>query len=278
MTVRIVTDSACDLPPEIERSLNIEIVPLTIRFGDQEYVDRAELGVAEFWERIGKSKQIPTTAAPAPGAFEAAYRKVIAEGATGIVVICLTSKLSATMSSAELAARSITDVPIEVVDSKSATVGEALAAIAAARHAATGADVATIAEAARSLADRTRILGALDTLEYLRKGGRVGAATALLGEVLSMKPCISIRDGVVAEAGKVRTHSKAVAWLLSEFAKVKNPEYVMVVHSMAPDADEFLAQVRAIAPSVDIQTGIMGPIIGTHLGPRVLGLGWVESK
>ena len=278
MTVRIVTDSACDLPPEIERSLNIEIVPLTIRFGDQEYVDRVGLGVAEFWERIGKSKQIPTTAAPAPGAFEAAYRKVIAEGATGIVVICLTSKLSATMSSAELAARSITDVPIEVVDSKSASVGEGLAAMAAARHAATGADTATVAEAARSLADRTRILGALDTLEYLRKGGRVGAATALLGEVLSMKPCISIRDGVVAEAGKVRTHSKAVAWLLAEFSKIKNPEYVMVVHSMAPDADEFLAQVRAIAPSVDIQTGIMGPIIGTHLGPRVLGLGWVESK
>ncbi|AKL74600.1 EDD domain protein, DegV family [Actinobacteria bacterium IMCC26256] len=278
MTVRIVTDSACDLPEEVERSLNIEIVPLTVRFGDQEYVDRGELGVAEFWERIGKSKQIPTTAAPAPGAFEEAYRKVIAEGATGIVVICLTSKLSATMSSAELAARSITDVPIEVVDSKSASVGEGLAAIAAARHAASGADTATVAEAARSLADRTRILGALDTLEYLRKGGRVGAAKALFGELLSVKPCISIRDGEVAEAGKVRTHSKAVAWLLEEFSKIKNPEYVMVFHSMAPDAEEFLAQVRAIAPDMEIETGIMGPIVGTHIGPRALGMGWVEAK
>lgn len=276
MTVRIVTDSACDLPPAIAAEHGIEIVPLSINFGDETLIDREQLGVEEFWSRLARTKDIPGTAAPAPGRFEEAYRRLIADGATGIVVVSLSGNLSATIQSAELASRSITEVPIEVVDSKSATLGVGLAAIAAARLAATGADTATVAEAVRSRVERTHLFGALDTLEFLKKGGRVGAAQALLGEVLSVKPIITVEDGQVGQAGKVRTRSKAIAWLLERLDGAKDPELVMTFHGMADDAAEFTARVQERVPGVEVVTGILGPVIGAHTGPRAIGLGWVE--
>ena len=157
MTVRIVTDSACDLPPAIAAEHGIEIVPLSINFGDETLIDREQLGVEEFWSRLARTKDIPGTAAPAPGRFEEAYRRLIADGATGIVVVSLSGNLSATIQSAELASRSVTEVPIEVVDSKSATLGVGLAAIAAARLAATGADTAAVAESVRSQIGRAHV-------------------------------------------------------------------------------------------------------------------------
>ena len=276
MTVRIVTDSACDLPAAIAAEHGIEIVPLSINFGDETLIDREQLGVEEFWARLARSKDIPGTAAPAPGRFEEAYRRLIADGATGIVVVSLSGNLSATIQSAELASRSVTEVPIEVVDSKSATLGVGLAAIAAARLAATGADTAAVADSVRSRVARTHLFGALDTLEFLKKGGRVGAAQALLGEVLSVKPIITVEDGQVGQAGKVRTRSKAIAWLLERLESARDPELVMTFHGMADDADEFTARVQERVPGVEVVSGILGPVVGAHTGPRAIGLGWTE--
>jgi DegV family protein with EDD domain len=277
VTIRIVTDSACDLPDELVRAHGIEIVPLTITFGDEALVDREQLSVDEFWDRLTSSKGIPQTAAPSIGAFETAFRKLIAEGATGIVCINLASALSATMQSAELAARSVTEVPIEVIDSESATIGVGMMAVAAARLAEQGADLATIVTAVRGQVERTRIFGALDTLEFLKRGGRVGAAKAMVGEVLSVKPCIIVRGGKIDEAGKVRTRSKALAWLLAALDEAKDPELLLVFHGRADDAPEFAAKVQARFPGVELVTGVLGPVIGTHVGPRAIGVGWVES-
>ena len=183
--VRIVTDSACDLPAEVAGELGITIVPLSIRFGDEEFIDREELSVAEFWTRCVNMSTLPETAAPAPGQFEAVYRKLAAEGATGIVVISLSGQLSATIQSAELAARSViddadTDLDVRIVDSRTVSMGIGTIAVACARAAAEGASIDDVEALAIDLSDRTRVFAALDTLDNLKKGGRIGGAKAFL--------------------------------------------------------------------------------------------------
>ena len=185
MSIRIVTDSSCDLPQEVVDAHGVRVVPLSIRFGDEELIDREQLSTAEFWARCASSSTLPETAAPAPGQFERVYRELAAEGATGVVVVSLSGALSATMQSAELAARSVADVvPVRVVDSRSVTLGVGTIVLACAERAAGGAGLDDVAALATDLAERTKVYGALDTLENLKKGGRIGGARALLGTAL----------------------------------------------------------------------------------------------
>jgi DegV family protein with EDD domain len=188
--VRIVTDSACDLPQSVADELAIEIVPLTIRIDGHEYVDRADLTPAEFWAKCAAAAELPSTAAPAPGQFEAVYRKLADEGATSVVAINLSAALSATMQSAELGARGVADViPVTVVDSQQCTLGLGSIVMDCARLAAGGASHQAIVDRATDLATRTKVWGALDTLENLKKGGprrRQGHA----GSALAIKPII----------------------------------------------------------------------------------------
>ena len=272
MPVRVVTDSACDLPEELAEQLGVVIVPLTIRFGSEELVDRKELSTAEFWRRLESSPVLPETAAPSAGAFEAAFRGLVAEGADGIVCINLSSKLSATMQSAQVAATSLADTcPVVVIDSKTASMGVGNLVVSAAELAAGGASLDEIVRDVTSRRDRTRLFGSLDTLEYLRKGGRIGAAQALLGSVLSIKPVVEVRDGVVAEAGKVRTRSKALRTLAEQVAK-QPVERLAVLQGNAPDLEELLALLEPHVPRDQIIVGVVGPVIGTHAGPRVIGV------
>ncbi|MGB7881018.1 MAG: DegV family protein, partial [Ilumatobacteraceae bacterium] len=183
--VVVVTDSSCDLPAAVAEEFGIDIVPLTIRFGDEEFVDREELSTAEFWTRCVNSSTLPETAAPAPGQFEQVYRRAAANGATGVVVVSLSAALSATMQSAQLAARSIADddsidLDVRVVDSRTISMGVGTIALACARAARDGVDVDDIERLAIDLVERTRVFGALDTLDNLKKGGRIGNAKALL--------------------------------------------------------------------------------------------------
>ena len=215
--VRIVTDSACDLPDDIVERHGIGIVPLTIRFGDDDFIDREQLSVDEFWSRCASSADLPSTAAPAPGQFEEVYRRLAADGATAVVVISLSGALSATIQSAELAARSLSaEIPVTVVDSRSVTMGLGTIVLAAARAAEAGASPEEIAATATDMARRTKVIGALDSLENLRKGGRIGGAKAMLGTALSVKPLIEVRNGEVEEAGKQRTRGKALASLIEK--------------------------------------------------------------
>jgi len=277
-SVRIVTDSSCDLPAEIAEGLGIVIVPLSIRFGDEEFIDREQLTTAEFWTRCVNSPTLPETAAPAPGQFETAYRDLQADGATGVVVLCLSAALSATMQSADLAARSVADdLDVRVIDSRTLTMGLGTIALACARAARDGANVDEVDALGRALADRTRVFGALDTLENLKKGGRVGNAKAMLATALSIKPIIEVTGGVVEEAGKQRTRSKALAFLVDKVKAYDGRiENLAVLHADCSDVDLF---VEMLGPYYDgeIVVGEIGPVIGTHGGRGTIGVAFHET-
>ena len=272
MGIRVVTDSACDLPSPLVQALGIEVVPLTIRFGAEEFVDQVELSAADFWKRVERFDGLPETAAPSPGAFEQRYRHLMERGATGIVCINLSSHLSGTMQSAQVAAAAVAaECPVQVIDSQSASMGQGNLCLTAARRAADGDSLESIVAEVVDRRDRTKLYATLDTLEHIRKSGRIGNARALLGSMLSIKPVIEIREGIVEEVQKVRTRSKALRALADKAAEGKI-EHLAVLHGNAPDLEEFLDLLAPIFPRDEIITGVVGPVIGTHAGPRVIGV------
>jgi len=276
MGVRVVTDSACDLPAELAAAQGIEVVPLKIRFGDEELVDRAELSTEQFWDRLEHSPVLPQTAAPSAGDFETTFRRLAGDGATGIVCINLSSHLSATMQAAQVAAGAVAgDCEVAVVDSLTVSMGLGGLALGAARLANTGVGLAEVVADVTNRRDRTKLYGALDTLEYLKKGGRVGNARALLGSMLSIKPLLEVKDGEVEEAGRVRTRSKSLQ-ALADKAKGAPVENIAVLHGQAPDLDQLLDLLEPVARRADITVGVVGPVIGTHAGPGVIGITYQE--
>lgn len=273
MSIRIVTDSSCDLPEEVVNAHAVRIVPLSIRFGEEEFIDREQLSTSEFWARCAQQSTLPETAAPAPGQFEAAYRQLAADGATGIVVVSLSGAMSATMQSAELAARSVTDViPVRVVDSRSVSLGLGTIVLASARLAAQGGSLDEVEAFARDRADRTRLFGALDTLENLKKGGRIGNAKALLATALAIKPIIEVIDGKVEQGGKQRTRSKALKFLVEKVREYEGRiSDLAVLHADCSDVDQFVDMLRAVHDG-DIVIGEIGPVVGTHAGRGTIGV------
>jgi DegV family protein with EDD domain len=248
-------------------------VPLTIRFGDDEYVDREQLSVAEFWAKCAASDTLPETAAPAPGQFEQAYRSLAAAGADGVLVVSLSGALSATMQSAELAARSVSDeIAVRVVDSRSVSLGQGTIVLTCARRAAEGATLDELASLADGLANRTKVFGALDTLENLKKGGRIGNAKAMLATALAIKPIIEVVDGKVEEGGKQRTRSKALRFLVDKVAQYGSSiEQLAVLQADCDDVDQFVAMLRPHYPG-EIVVGEIGPVVGTHAGKGTIGV------
>lgn len=274
-SVRIITDSACDLPDEVIRDLGIEVVPLFIRFGDDELIDREQLSTAEFWARCATESDLPSTAAPSPGRFEVAIRKVVEEGATGVVVINISDALSGTHQSAKVAATNLAgSVDVRTVDTRSVTMGEGAIVVACARAARDGADIDSVEALARSLSDRCKVWGALDTLDNLKKGGRIGGAKAMLASVLSIKPIIEVRDGIVQEGGKQRTRSKAIAFVVDKVREaIAGPgiSQLCVMHADCSDVDAFVAQLREVYPG-EILVGEIGAVVGTHAGRGTIGV------
>jgi DegV family protein with EDD domain len=274
VTVGIVTDSACDLPQALADDLGIRIVPLTVRFGGEELVDRLDLTPAEFWARCAASPVLPETAAPAPGQFDAAYRDLAQTGVDSIVVVSLSRLLSGAMQSAQLAARTFADdLPVEVVDSRSASTGQGMIAAAAARCARDGGGCDEVVTLARDLAERTHVWGVLDDLDHLRRGGRIGGARALLASALAIKPIIEIRDGRVEEGGRQRTRTKAMRSLVDRVAAAGPLEALAVLHAETPDVDDFVAQLAPLAPGPLMVTDI-GAVIGAHCGPGAIGVAY----
>ena len=272
MAVRVVTDSAADLDADLAAELGVRVVPLTIRFGSDEFVDRQDLTPAEFYARCAASPVLPETAAPSPGAFDAAFRALFDEGADTIVCINLSSGLSATMQSAQNAARCLEGRDIRIIDSRSVTWGLGSQVVAAAEAANDGAPADEVVRLVEDMVPRTRVYGSLDTLENLKKGGRIGNAQALLGTLLSIKPLVAVADGVVEEAGKARTRSKALKVLVDKVAEAGVVENVAVMHGQAPDLEEFLQLLGTVHPRDAIHVGDIGATIGVHAGPRVMGV------
>jgi len=274
--VRIVTDSACDLRPAVTAELGIAVVPLSIRFGTEEFTDRVDLTVEQFYEKMAASDALPETAAPAPGAFAEAFTAAADDGADAVICINISSELSATMQSATSAAKEVADrIPVTVFDSRSITMGLGTQVLEAARAAADGADVATIVTMLEDLRDRTRVFGALDTLDNLKKGGRIGGAQALIGTMLSIKPMVDISTGKVEEAGKHRTRRKSLTALRDRVAADGAVEHLAVLHANASDLDDFMDLIAERYPRDQIHVDLIGPVIGTHAGPGTMGCCWV---
>jgi DegV family protein with EDD domain len=278
MTIRIVTDSSCDLPQQVADSLGISIVPLSIRFGEDEYIDRTTITADEFWRKCAASAELPQTAAPSPGQFEEVYRRLKSEGATGIVVVALSSSLSFTLQSADLAAKAVAqDIDVRIVDSRNASLGVGLTAVECAERARAGDSIDQIVAMAESLVPRTHVFGALDTLENLKKGGRIGGAKAMLASALSIKPLIEVRDGLVEEAGKQRTRGKALNSLLETLKNAGRVERLGVLHAQCADIDDFVAKVREVY-SGEIMVGDIGAVIGTHAGQGTIGIAFRTAE
>jgi len=277
--VRIVTDSACDLSDAEAQALGIEVVPLSIRFGDEEFIDRVELDVHEFYRKMATSPMLPETAAPSPGAFATAFRRIAAEGADAIVCVNLSSQLSATMQSAQNAATAVAgEIDVRVVDSRSITAGLGTLALEAATAGRDGAPVDEVLALLADLISRQHLFGTLDTLENLKKGGRIGNAQAMLGSMLSIKPLLDLSSGAVEEAGKTRTRKKAFQWLRDTLMAHAPFEHLNVMHGDAPDIDEFLALLSNDVDLSTVRVGPIGAVIGTHGGPRVVGVAFHRAR
>jgi DegV family protein with EDD domain len=279
MTVRVVTDSTADLPPEVVQELGITVIPLPILFGDEVYHDGVDLTSEEFFERLTTSPVLPRTSQPPVGVFLETYRKLAPE-TDEIVSIHITARGSGTCESALQAGKSLGDSPrVEIVDSESASMGIGFQVIAAARAARAGASLERVVAAARSVCRRVHALALLETLEYLRRGGRIGRAQAFLGSVLNLKPIIAIRDGVVQPVARVRTRARALDQLFQYSMAYGDLEDVAIMHGTTPEDAEMLARrVREHLPDVPIYIGRLGPALGVHGGPGIIGIVVVEAE
>jgi len=276
VSVAVVVDSTADIPPAIRDELGIEVVPLSILFGKQSYLDGVEMSSDEFYRRLVEGNVHPTSSQPSPGAFAEVYQR-LAKQHEGIISIHLGSKLSGTVRSAQQAAEVVPDVPIRVIDSGSVSLGFGFLGIDAAEQARAGKDLDQIAAYVEQRVSQIRLWAVLDTLEYLRRGGRIGRAGALLGTLLNVKPLIEIR-GEVLPSERVRTHRKAIARMV-ELASGQAPyEHLAVLHSTSPHlADELADQLGSIHPRADILVSQLTGVIGVHGGPGVLGVTGIKK-
>jgi len=272
--IRIVTDSTADLPDEVRRAAGIEMVPLSILFGEESLLDKVEIGHEEFVRRLKASgKDLPTTAQPPIGLFEETYRRLADEGADTIVSLHLSERLSGTAGSARLAAAEVAGrVRVEVIDSRSITLGLGFLALEAARVAARGGDVAEIVATVQRMIPNIHIIFFPDTLEYLQKGGRIGRAAAIAGSILSLKPLMRLDEGVVVPHERTRTRSKAIDGLV-KFAR-DFPHIRQLGALQIGDADiaTLLDRLGGVYPRDRIVVTEVSPVIAVHLGPGTLGV------
>ncbi len=276
--IHVITDSSSDLPDDLARRSGIDIVPLTIRFGDEEFVDRRDLTTRAFWEKLVDSRDLPETAAPSAGAFEERYRSAHAAGATGIAVLTISAQLSGTYQSAVIAAERFGDrIPVRVIDSQSVGMGLGLPVLTAARIAASGASLAQVADAAIDAVASTHVVAALDTLEFLHRGGRIGGAQAFFGSLLNIKPLITLDGGVVVPLGRVRTRSKAIAALEQRIAALgPSVRAAALFHANAPDVEALAARLQSHVADAVIIT-LLGAVVGTHTGPGTVGIAYTSD-
>jgi DegV family protein with EDD domain len=273
--VAIFTDSASDLDLTVAAADGIGIIPLLVTFGTESFKAGIELSTADFWDRmVAPDAPFPTTAASSPGEFKEAYEAAFASGADSIVSIHVAGTLSGTIKSAQIARDMLPDREIHVVDSLGASMAEGILAQMAVALAAEGRTAAEIAEIVEARAPDMVMYVALETLEYLRKGGRISGAQAAIGTLLSVKPIIVVKHGVVATGDRVRTRSKARERVIEMVAE-RPVEQVVILHTVSPDVEAFRDELLARIPDgpkvADVQIALVGPSVGPHLGPGCVG-------
>ena len=271
--VAFVTDSASDLDPARAAADGIRIVPLSVTFGEQSFRADVDLTTEQFWARMtAPDAPFPKTAAASPGEFKAVYDEAFADGAEAIVSVHVSGKLSGSIKSAEIARGLLPDREIHIVDSTGASMAEGILAYMGLEMAALGVSAAEIARVLSDRASDLRMYVSLETLEYLKKGGRISGARAAIGTFLSVKPIISVEDGVVDTADRPRTRSKSRERCI-ELICARPIERVAILHTLAPDVEEFRDEVvrRSGVDPATVMVSVVGPSVGPHLGPGCVG-------
>ncbi len=280
MAIKIVTDSSSDMPAEVAGKLGITVVPLNVSFGTEEFKDGVDLPADRFYERLSTEPEFPKTSQPSVGDFAQTYQRV-SEDADGIVSVHVSSKLSGTFNSASQArTEAAVGCPIEVVDTSQASMGLGMVAMAAARSARAGGTLEEVASAARDAVGLCQCVALFETIEYLRRGGRIGRAGALAGKLLRIRPMIIIREGVVHELAKERTRARGIARLQRTAREFAPLEDLAVMYSTTPDdAADIADSLRDVLPDgKEPIVARFGPVIGTYTGPGALGLGLFRSR
>lgn len=274
--IGIVTDSTCDLGPARVVELDVSMIPLKLTFGDQTYRDWLDVEPARFYEMLGAATDLPKTSQPSPADFANEYRRLAEAGCTGIVSVHLSAAVSGTFESAILATGMV-DIPVRVVDTHSTSVGLVLPLLAAVEARDAGGTLDEVESAARSVAASTRTLFALDTLEYLVKGGRAGRAQGLAASLLSIKPVLTFdADGVISAYMKVKGSKKAIQEIADAIAAAATDGQTVrvgILHGESPElAAELVEAIRATGVTFDVvTTNTVGAVIGTYAGPRAVG-------
>ena len=278
MTIRIVTDSTCDLPPDVLARYGITVVPLYINIGDRGYLDGIDLSREEFYQRLSDPARLPSTAAPGTEMFRRTYEELANENATEILSIHVSGTLSATLSHARLGAAGVKEIPVTVFDSEQLSLGTGFLVMAAAKAVAEG---RTMDEIKLSLAEqipRTHLFAVLDSLEFLWRSGRVNELLAGLGSVLQIKPVFKVYCGCTAY-DRVRTHKRAMNRLIHLLDEQLPLEEVAVVHTHTPSrAEQLRNQIRDLLPGTEIQSIDVSPVIAAHIGPDAVGLVCVATQ
>ena len=277
MTVRVLTDSGADLPPEVVEALSITVVPLVILFGDKVFRDGIDLTTDQFFEKLVTSPVHPSTSQPSAGAFQEAFQGLVGQ-TDAIVSVLIGAKFSGTVASA-MVARDHIKAPcrIEVVDSEGASLGLGFAVAAAARAAKAGGSIEDVIAAAKSVARRQHTMAMLDTLEYARRGGRLSRAEALLGNLLHVKPILSIKTEV-RPLSRARTRAAGLKRLFDLAMAYPDIGEVGVLHATSPEDAEMLAgRARERLPGVPVHIARLGPALGAHGGPGIMGMVVVEG-
>jgi len=271
--IHVVTDSTCDLDQATAVAMGVRIVPLTVRFGDEQFLDGIDLRPEEFYRRLAAAHDTPTTSQPPPHDFAAVYRELLRDPDDQVVSIHISRKLSGTLQSAMIAARDVDPARIHPIDSESVTIGLQLLVEAACRDVASGADVAAIIGNIALRRACLPIYFLLDTLTYLHRGGRIGRAQAFVGGVLKVKPVLALRDGEVHPQSRVRSQTQGIAALVELVRATPDLTDLRIVHADAPDlAARLRDALHPVIPNIRPEIVALGPVVGTYSGPNAVGV------
>jgi len=278
VAIKIVIDSTADMPSALVQEYGITVVPLNVHFGTEVFRDSIEISADEFYKRLASSPKLPTTSQPTVGDFLEVYQE-LSNTTDEIVSIHVSDKLSGTLNSANQAKGQYTgNARIEVVDSEHVSMGLGMVAIAASKAAQGGATIEDVVKEAKQTISKVQFVGLVDTLEYLEKGGRIGKAQALVGSILRLKPLLTVKNGEVHPLEKIRTRSKGIDRLCDIVKEHAPLESLAVVYTTTPDdAAQLADRLRPLVPSGDIPISQVGPVVGTHAGPGVLGISLTQK-
>ena len=271
--IHVVTDSTSDLPQAEAHSLGVTVVPLTVRFGEEQYTDGVDLNSDQFYQMLRKTSVHPTTSQPTPEQFAEAYRPLLADENDQVVSLHISSKLSGTLQSASIAAKEFPSGRIHLVDTETASAGIQLLVRAALDDIAAGLDAQAVAAKALERRGRVTIYVLLDTLTYLQRGGRVGRAQAMLGSLLNVKPLLTVQEGEVAPKARVRSRRQGLEKIVELLRELLPLRGLAAFHCGAPELLPLLShRLQALVPDVKILFGQVGPVVGAYAGPGGIGI------